>query len=72
MKALGDEVMHDPAGRTPAVQRVWHAWEHELLAEVGRDRQTPGRHLARRVEEMLRRRQTLVSEVVGLPAGHGG
>jgi hypothetical protein len=72
MKALGDEVMHDPASRTPGVQRAWHAWERELLAETGRDRQTPGRHLARRVEEMLRRRETLLSEVAGLPVTQGG
>jgi dipeptidase len=43
MKALGDEVMHDPASRTPVVQRMWQAWERALHAEVSRDRQAPGR-----------------------------
>ncbi len=72
MKALGDEVMHDPAGRTPAVQRVWHAWERELYAEASRDRQAPGRNLPRRVEEMLRQRETLLREVAASPAANGG
>jgi dipeptidase len=73
MKALGDEVMGDPAGRTPAVQRVWHAWERELFAEANRDRDAPGRNLPRRVEEMLRRRDTLLGEVAaGSRAAHGG
>ena len=45
------------------MQRVWHAWERELFAEVSRDRDAPGRNLPRRVEEMLRRRETLLSEV---------
>jgi hypothetical protein len=72
LKALGDEVMLDPAGRTPAVQRVWHAWERELYAETARDRQAPGRSLPRRVEEMLHRRDTLLREVAGTSAAHGG
>ena len=73
MKALGDEVMRDPVGRTPAVQRVWHAWEQELLAEVAADRAAPGRTLAGRVEEMLRRRETLQEQLAaGSRAAHGG
>jgi dipeptidase len=71
MKALGDAVMHDPAGRTPAVQRVWHAWEQELHTEASRDRLAPGRELPRRVDEMLRRREALLSEVMALAAAPG-
>jgi hypothetical protein len=73
MKALGDEVMADPVGRTPAVQRVWHAWERELLAGVAADRAATGRDLARRVEGMLRRRRALLEEMAaGQPAAEGG
>jgi len=73
MKALGDEVMADAVGRTPAVQHVWHAWERELLAEVAADRTATGRDLARRVEQMLRRREALLEQMAaGRPAAHGG
>jgi hypothetical protein len=73
MKALGDEVMADPPGRTPAVQAVWHAWERELLAEVAADRAATGRALGRRVERMLRVRGALLEQVAaGRPAAHGG
>jgi dipeptidase len=73
LKALGDEVMVDPVGRTPAVQRVWHAWERELLAEVAADRAATGRGLARRVERMLHRREALLDQMAaGRPAAHGG
>ena len=73
MKALGDEVMSDPAGRAPAVQRVWHAWEQELLAEVAADRAATGQALADRVERMLHRREALQQQMAaGQPAAHGG
>jgi secernin len=73
MKALGDRVMGDPVGRTPAVQRVWHAWERELAAEVEADRAGTGRHVARRVEAMLHRRQTLLEVIAAAePAVQGG
>jgi hypothetical protein len=73
MKALGDEVMRDPAGRAPAVQRVWHAWEQELLAEVATDRAATGQALADRVERMLHRREALQQHMAaGQPAAHGG
>ena len=73
LKALGDEVMRDPAGRAPAVQRVWHAWEQELHAEVAADRAATGRTLAGRVERMLHRREILQEQLAaGQPAAHGG
>ena len=74
MKALGDEVMRDPAGRTPPVQRVWHGWERELYAEVAVDPAAVPRDLPRRVEAMLRRRETLFRQVAAAPpaARRGG
>jgi peptide/nickel transport system substrate-binding protein len=64
--------MSDPAGRAPAVQRVWHAWEQELLAEVATDRATTGQALADRVERMLHRREALQQQMAaGQPAAHG-
>jgi dipeptidase len=68
LKALGDEVMREPAGRTLAVQRVWHAWERELQAEVAGDRASAGRDLPRRVEAMLRRRETLLRQLAAVPS----
>ena len=73
MKALGDEAMGDPAVRTPAVQRVWHAWERELLAELAADRAATGKDLPERVERMLHRCETLQKQLAaGQPAAHGG
>jgi dipeptidase len=73
MKILGDQVMLDPAGRTPPVQDAWHAWERELLAEVAADREGAGRDLRRRVTRMLDRRGALLDHMrAGRPAPHGG
>ena len=73
MKALGDEVMRDPAGRTLVVQRVWHAWERELHAAIVADRGVAARGLSGRVEDMLRRRETLFRQVASTPpAVQGG
>jgi hypothetical protein len=73
MKALGDEVMADPAGRTPPVQRAWHAWEREMFAAVDADRAAVGEQLAQRVAGMLQRRQTLLDEMAATrAAAHGG
>ena len=73
MKALGDAVTADPVRWTPGVQRVWHAWERELRAEVAADRGATGRHLARRVDAMLHRRQALLEQMLaGRPAAQGG
>jgi secernin len=73
MKALGDEVMIDPVGRTPPVQDAWHAWERELLAEVAADRAGTGRNLSQRVARMLHRRATLLDQMrAGRSAAHGG
>jgi hypothetical protein len=73
MKALGDAVMSDPAGRAPAVQRVWHAWEQELLAEVAIDRAVTGQALADRVDRMLHRREALQQQMAAAqPAARGG
>jgi secernin len=72
MKALGDEVMRDPARRTRAVQYVWHAWERQLQADVAADRAAASRDIARRVEGMLHRRQVLLDELgVTDPASRG-
>ena len=55
------------------MQRVWHAWEQELLAEVAADRAATGRTLAGRVERMLHRCETLQEQLAaGQPAAHGG
>jgi dipeptidase len=73
MKALGDEVMVDPVGRTPAVQRAWHAWERELLAEVDADRAATGHELGPRVARMLRERERLLDRLAAAgAAAHGG
>ena len=65
--------MSDPAGRAPAVQRVWLAWERELLAEVAADRAATGKALADRVERMLHRCEALQKQMAaGQPAAHGG
>jgi dipeptidase len=73
MKALGDEVMADPVGRTQAVQCAWHAWEHELFAEVDADRAATGRKLGQRVARMLQERERLHDRLVAAGAvAHGG
>jgi secernin len=73
MKELGDTVTVDPVGRTPAVQRAWHAWERELAAEVAADRAGTSRLVGPRVETMLRRRHALLGELTTLaPAAPGG
>jgi dipeptidase len=73
MKALGDEVMRDPGARTPVVQRVWHAWERELHAEVAGDWARSSWDLPRRVEDMLRRREALLGQLAAArPAAQGG
>ena len=73
LKALGDEVMKDPGGRAPAVQRIWHAWERDLLAEVAAGRAATGTALAARVERMLHRCEALQTQVAAMqPAAHGG
>jgi dipeptidase len=73
MKALGDEVMIDPVGRTPAVQSAWRALEGRLLAEVARDREAAGRGVGQRVGRMLRERDALLAEMAaGRLAVHGG
>jgi len=73
MKALGDRVMEDPARRTPAVQRVWHAWEQELVAEVRADRAGTGGRVARQVEATLHRREALFEAMAAAePAVQGG
>ncbi len=60
MKALGDAVMTDPAGRTPIVQAVWAARERQWLDLVASDRRAAGRDLDGRVREMLDRQQDLL------------
>src|SRR5262249_57398781 len=73
IKELGAEIMRDPDGPTPLVQRVWHAWERELHAEVAIDRAATGVHLPRRVAHMLRQRDTLLRQMAaGEPAPPGG
>jgi dipeptidase len=73
MKALGDEVMIDPVGRTLAVQRAWHAWERELLAEVDADRAATGHELGPRVARMLQERERLLDRLAAAgAAAHGG
>src|SRR5262245_40223507 len=57
MKALGDAVMADPAGRAPGVQAVWAAREEEWLGRVGQDRGAAGRDLEGRAREMLDRQE---------------
>jgi dipeptidase len=63
MKALGDVVMADPVRLAPVVQAHWQAWEADLLADWARDRSGIGRRVQERVEEMVRRRQTLDAEL---------
>jgi dipeptidase len=63
MKTLGDAVMREPVARTRAVQYVWHAWERQLLAEAAARPGAAGRDVARRVEQMLYRRQLLFDEI---------
>jgi dipeptidase len=53
IEAVGDEVIEDPARRTPPVQAAWQAWERELIAAVARDRATAAAGAADRVERML-------------------
>lgn len=63
LKALGDAVMRDPQARTPAVQRVWGAWEAALIEAVARDRHAAADGHAARAEELLRRQAQLLDDL---------
>ena len=64
MKALGDAVTKDPAGRTPRVQAAWQAWERELAGAVTRDRRTGARGLGDRVERMLGEQRRWLADLI--------
>jgi secernin len=60
MRALAEIVDHDPKRLTPPVQRLWGAWEDELLAATAADPASAARNLNARVEELLDRRSQLI------------